>query len=330
MTPLLLLACASAPTTAPAPSPPPEPVTAPAGISAAALHILATGAEVHLDGVAAAPYVDLLAEPVNDHHAPLVDAIRATDANAAWLQAADDAEWYVVRKLIGSAQQGGVEQQWLATGDGASAYGPQRPVRAHSSVRCPDGVRVAGVDVAYTVSVERRGAESWARATARFRALVPQNGARVAGELVPDSCWEGVTCEGLFDDAEQLAACKSGGGEDSVALGDTHGCLLPLEKSPADRERWVRELPITLKALGVADTDDVIVVPEARARYGTVLAVLAGFEAAGMRSPSLALTLVEGNDGPPVCNAPVRAAAQLHTAAGRWAGRRIAETPDPG
>jgi hypothetical protein len=49
--------------------------------------------------------------------------------------------------------------------------------------------------------------------------------------------------------------------------------------------------------------------------------VLGGFRDAGANVPALGLSLlVEGNDGPPICDADIRDAASLAAAGARWLG----------
>jgi hypothetical protein len=106
-----------------------------------------------------------------------------------------------------------------------------------------------------------------------------------------------------------------------VKLGGEHGCLLPIARRPDDVGIWRAALPSVVERLGLSERTLLLVMPEARVRLDALLAVLGGFRDAGAKVPPFGLSLlVEGNDGPPVCDAAVRDAKALDAAGARWLG----------
>ena len=63
---------------------------------------------------------------------------------------------------------------------------------------------------------------------------------------------------------------------------------------------------------------------EANAPWAAAVAVLDGFDRAGLPAPSIGLPLVEGHGRPPLCTATVRDAQTLETAAAKWFGSQLA------
>ena len=102
--------------------------------------------------------------------------------------------------------------------------------------------------------------------------------------------------------------------------------MLPIARAPADVARWRAELPGVIGQLGLAEQPLVMVMPEARVRLDALTAVLHGFADAGAPVPAVGATLlIQGNDGPPVCNATVRSAADLADAGAAWLGALASE-----
>ena len=323
---LLLLACGDAPppeAPAAAPTPPPAPVEAPPPEPDGALVLRLDGDTVQvgstviggLPGPDPAGVLDKVAE-----------AVRRTAATTVVLDAPADARWIHVRQVAVSAREGGVrEVRWRLDG---TTVGPsllqERSTGRLAGVCTGDALPVTGVDRRFTVNLEADGDGSWARATARFRPMVGDGDAAVAMEGLEPACWTPGTCSGTAPTKGSAEACEAARASGllvpgRVAVGGPTGCLAPLWKTDRPAE-W--PIGATLAALGAAG-HDVQLVPEARVRWDVVHATLVSLDAA-LELPHLPLSLLQGNDGPPLCDAPARTAADVDRALGQWLGGQLA------
>ena len=264
---------------------------------------------------------ELEVDPVDASDRRLVEAMEG--ATGLWAELPASLPWYRARKVLGSAAEAGVEPVLLSVA-GASRVlrlGEEAPIRLRMS--CPGGALpwTGGVP-RITLALQRSAEGTWAVAHARFLPVIDG----VPTEGLPASCLAPATCAVRYLGAD-LQACEAGRAapvDGRVALGGEVGCLLPFLNHPDELHRWTAELPRVLRRLGLHGTEPVVVSPEARVRWDAVLAVLGAFEDAGLPIPALGKPLVEGNDGPPLCDAEVRDAASLSAVGARRAGAWMA------
>jgi hypothetical protein len=257
----------------------------------------------------------------------LVDTVRDAGVTDVILDAPPTARWLAVRQVAESVKEGGVNRIRWRLGD--RTVGPT-DLNARSSgslagVCRGERMQVTGVDHRYTLNLEASVEESWVRGSVRFRPIV--DGAPMEG--LDPACWSSFPCAGLLAGAESVAACdtaRSTGdtGVRTVAIGGANGCLAPLWKGTRPTS-W--DVGGALAGLG-ATNHEVQLVPEARVTWDVVHATLVSLdETVGL--PYVPLSLLQGNDGPPLCDAPVRSVSDLDRATGTWVGTQLAAADRP-
>lgn len=268
---------------------------------------------------------ELLADPTDGLFPPLVQALAGTPR--AVVRIAPETPWMALRKLVNSARAAEVGEVRLATAD--RAWEPARPARSRwARPGCePGSVEVLGVDTAWTLELHGGPDLTWALASARFRPLARVDGVEVPLDDLPATCWAGASCAMLPEDGRpacEAARSSAAPAPARVDVAGPWGCLLPLAKRPEDLAGWTPELARLLDGYGVGPRQDVMLIPEAGVRFAAVAAVLDAFAARGQAPPTLGLPLVEGNDGPPICEAVVRDRDALVRAMGAWWGAQLA------
>lgn len=313
----LLLACSD-------PAPPPA-GPAPVDLDGA-VEIRLDDDGVHVGGRHVGTTRELLTDLTDGLYHPLVDALAG--AERAAVRIPPDTPWMALRKLVNSAGAAQVGELRLATAD--RLWDPARPARSRwASPTCePGSVGITGVDMAFTLEVHGGPDRAWALASARFRAVAQVDGAEVPLDELPPSCWSGARCDLLPEAARPACEAALASSEPAPARVDVAGrwgCLLPLAEAPADLARWTSELAGLLEAWGVRADSDVMLIPEANVPFSTLAAVLDAFASLDQPPPTLGLPLVEGNDGPPICEAAIRDREALDRAMGAWFGARLHE-----
>jgi len=274
-------------------------------------------------------WASLEIDPVDASDEQLVAAFRG--ASGVWVDLPPSLTWYRARKLFGSAKTAGTAPVFLSIEGGDAEplrAGVDRSIGLKMS--CRDGpLAWSGVQPRITLALQKSSEGSWAVANARFLPVV----AGVPTDGLPSTCLAPRSCDDWYTGAD-AAACEAGRTEafdGRVSLGGPVGCLLPFLNTPDDLASWTVELPPVLKGLGIDGTEPLLVSPEARIRWDTVMVTLGAFAAAGLPLPALGKPLVEGNDGPPMCDADVLDAASLSAAAARragtWMGPKDADAP---
>lgn len=270
----------------------------------------AGSAELPIDGFAADP-----TEPVDPQLVGAIGQASGGRPRPVFLDLPPETPFWMVRRMVGSAREAGAPATWIGVG-GAAVELPEPPRFALAA--CAGApVTVTGAEPLLTFSLQTGPEGAWLVASARF---VPVSGAGPVDGL-DRTCLTVPPCDELFPDGPLRAACAEAGGPSRVELGGPSGCILPIARGPAEGDQWRAELAPILTDLGVADHPLRVVMPEAMSRIDTVLGVVGAFVDAGMPAPGVGTAaLVEGNDGPPVCNAPVRDRAALAEAGARWLG----------
>ena len=257
-------------------------------------------------------------------------AVRLVGAKSVLIDAPAAARWLHVRQVAVSAREGGATHLAWRLGD--LTVGPS-DLTQHSTGRIAgvcsgERLTVSHVDRRYTVNVEADSEASWVRASVRFRPSVIRGDHSVALEGLEPACWAATSCDGLLIEGPARAACQAAQTKrvepaPRVPIGAGSGCIAPLWKGNRPHG-W--EIGDTLAELG-ASGHDVQLIPEARARWDVVHATLASLdERLGL--PHLPLSLLQGNDGPPACDAPARTLADVEQAAGTWVGAQLAAGAD--
>lgn len=318
MTPLAFLLACSAPAPAPAPSAPAEVDLG----GAVEVRLDAGGVRVGDDSVGTSH--ELLADPTDGIFPPLVQALAG--APRAAVRITPETPWMALRKLVNSARAADVGELRLATAD--RVWEPARPVRSRwARPSCePGSVEILGVDAAFTLELHGGPDLTWALASARFRPLARVDGAEVPLDDLPPACWTGASCA-LVPEAGRTACEAARTSADPaparVELAGAWGCLLPLAKAPEELAGWTPALATLLEGYGVGPEHDVMLIPEASVRFAAMAAVLDAFAARGQAPPTLGLPLVEGNDGPPICEVDIRDRDALARAMGAWWGAQL-------
>jgi len=245
-------------------------------------------------------------------------AAALSGASGVHIQAPGGTPWAVVRSALSTTRQAQIDPIWLSE-DGTELFGPTVSPRGRLVGSCDDGpAQVTGVDTRFTIEIQRGPDGTWAMASAIFR---PRLDDGLGADGLPDRCWGAVSCD-IAPVPEECAAAPEGF-PDRVRLGDEHGCFLPIAKTDGAIPEWRAAIGLRLHAWGVAVDADTNLVPEARAPYSAVLATLGAYRDRGLRMPVVSSTLVQGNDGAPVCNAAVSDAATLAAAGSAWLGSRL-------
>ncbi len=308
--------------------------TRPDGVPADATHVSVSDGQLRVDGTAIAPWAALEEDPTNQLFTPLEGGL--TGDGPVWVDLPGDAPWFMARRVIGTARSQGHDELYVSVAGSGEALHPEAPPRYGLAGVCPDGpFEVLGVEPLVTLAPQRGREGAWVLGTARILPVVQLGDKRQPVDGLPAECLRVPSCDALFTDGPLRAACDGGGddpGARRLRLGGPYGCLLPIAKAPDQIGTWRTELAALAPVLGLDRQDLLMVMPEARTRWGGVLALLGGLRDGGRSIPALGTPLVEGNDGPPVCNATVRTSAQLETAAAAWVGGlagRATQEPRP-
>ncbi len=319
---LTLLACGAQSTRTPAPSQRPD------AVPDTAVHVGLSDGQLTVDGVAIVGLADT--DLTNGIHPPLLDKL--SGAGTAWITAPADAEWLYVRKLFMSAREAGVGELWLGLEGADQAFGQPGPSTASINNTCKDGpLTISDVATALSLSIQTGSDGTWAIGTARFRPIVLKGEAEVAIVDLPTSCWAPTSCQ-IFEDGT-AAACEEAIAleplDARVPIGGEVGCLLPIIKEPGDAAAWRGQLRKVMKNLQISPDTETLLMVEAKAPWESVTSILGAFADRGARMPSLGTPLLEGHDGPPICDAPIRDAASLRSARGIWLGSQLYDAADP-
>lgn len=308
----LLLACATSPSTPP---------RLPPGLPADVVVVRVADGNLEVGGAPVAPFADLDHAPTDDDDPVLARALAAAHDEPVLVELPPDTPFWKVRKVLGSAKVAGTGPIWLSSG-GSEAFPLAASPRYELGGACETPIAVTGARPLVTLSLQTGADGAWVLASARFLPVT----AKGPVQGLPDECLSVPSCDAVYAAGPLRAACEAATGDapERVDLGAEIGCLLPIARSPEEVATWREELPAVIGALGLGAQELLVVMPEARTRYDAVLAVLGGFVDAKADAPSVAHTLlVEGNDGPPVCNAPVRTARALEEAGARWVGAHV-------
>ncbi len=277
-------------------------------------------ATVDADGVAVGEarvsQRDFERDPTRDEVPELVDALAPRAGSPLWVDVPADTPFWKLRRVVGSARAAGLSPVSFRVAGAPEVHEVVRPERYGLGFRCAAPVPVTAFEPLVTLSVQAGGDGAWVVATSTFLPVGPDG--PVDG--YPPECLAVPPCGELFADPAAREACERGGGQRRVDLGGEWGCLLPIAKSPEQVSEWRRLLPGLVERLGLADLRLRVVMPEAKVRVDAVAAVLDGLTDAGLRPALGTESLVEGNDGPPVCMAVVRDRATMAAAAAAYAG----------
>jgi hypothetical protein len=301
----------------------PEPIPRPDGVPKDAVHIAFDGERLTLDGAEIAGFggTDL----TDGLHAPLSKEIPA-GSKSVWITAPPTTEWLYVRKLFLTARESGVAQIWLGLAGAEDAFQQPGPNRASLNNTCKSGpLTVVGIDTSLSLNIQTGTDGTWARGSARFRPIVEKGSRNVPIIDLPPSCWALTTCS-IFDE-RTASACEEALVLDPLAarvpIASEVGCLLPIIKGDGDAAKWRRQLAEVLDTLKVSAETETLLMVEAKAPWESVTSVLGAFADEKIRQPSLGTPLLEGHDGPPICDAPIRDADTLKTARGTWLGSQL-------
>lgn len=257
--------------------------------------------------------------PTEPDEETLTAALRAGAERPLWLSLPPETAFWGLRRILGSAREAHTGEVFLSARGSEEVFPLAQPPKNPFSSDCAAPVPVTGVEALVTLSLQRGVDDAWVIASARFVPVTAQG----PTDGLPPECLAVPPCETLFPEGPLRTACQSEAGKpaaERVTLGGERGCLLPIAKQPADVASWRPELARLIGKLGLAERS-VLVMPEAWTRLDALLAVLGAFVDAGLPAPPVGIrALVEGNDGPPVCNATVQDAAGLAEAGARWLG----------
>ncbi len=313
----LLFACGTA-----APPPPtPAALVRPAGVpdDAFGMRRLAEGVQLGRSTIDTSASITGLLDDVEQ-------AVRGSGSTRVWIDAAGTASWAEVRQLAASSAEGGATELWWVL-DGTAVGPSDLTRRGTGSLRSTCGEApdpITGLSRRYTLTLESSADETWARARVHFRPMVGD--ALVPTEGLSPACWAPTTCAALLDTAELVPLCEAARSQRGkvsrhASLGAADGCLAPLWRGVAPAWPTVANL----QALGVPPSD-VTLVPEARVPWAVVHRTLADFERLGESLPQIPWALIEGNDGPPTCDADVRSIEDLALAEALWLGASLGTT----
>jgi hypothetical protein len=273
-------------------------------------------AGVHLVGGGEITTRVLESDPTQDVEQALVDVLAPAAGQPLWIEVPPDLPFWKLRRVLGSAAEAGVASSSFRIAGATEAVAVTRPDRYGLGFRCREVVPVSGVEPLVTLSIQSGLDGAWVVATATFLPVGPDG--PVDG--YPAECLAVPACGTVFPDPQLEAACAKGDGRRRVDLGGEWGCLLPIAKAPEQVSEWRRLLPGLVERLGLADRRLRVVMPEARVRADAVAAVLQGLADGGLPTSLGTESLVEGNDGPPVCMAVARDRAGVATAGAAWLG----------
>ncbi len=266
---------------------------------------------------------ELQLDPIAEAHEPTIGALSEHPGRPLWLELPSNTPFYVIRKLLNSADRAESGAIFLSTEGSDRAFEVVDPPSYGLGGVCPEGpLAVHGTLPLITLSLQTGRDGTWLVGSARFLPVVDRRGERGAVDGLPERCLSNPGCDQLFADTPALAAAcregQAGSAPERVLLGGSNGCLLPIASSAGSLDRWRAELPAQIAALGLREQPLLMVMPEAQIQLDALLTVLGGL---APRTPAVGATLlIQGNDGPPVCNAPVRSRDDLAQAGARWLG----------
>lgn len=277
------------------------------------------------------PWEVFAADPTEPVDPGLLAGFQGSAGRPLWVELPPETPFWAVRRVLGTAKEAEITSIWLSAAGSPELFPVTPAPRFTIGGACAEPIAVTGAAPLITVSLQRGADGAWVVATARFIPITADG----PTEVLSNDCLAAPSCDTLFTDPKLLEACNSGvpGAPERVTLAGERGCLLPIARTPDMVAAWRPELARVIGVLGLGDHPLRVVMPEARTRLDAVFAVLGGFVDAGLPVPNVGATLlVEGNDGPPVCNATVRDKQQLAEAGARWLGslRWKKETEDGG
>jgi len=315
---LALFACGT-PTEPPIATTPPR---RPANVPAQAIHIALTKHRLTVDGDAVTGFDS--AELANGIHLPLLEALDGD--RPVWITAPARTEWVFVRKLFLTSQEAGIREIWLGLHGSEEAFVQPEPGGRRSYNRtCKEGpLPILGVETTLSLNLHNSADGTWALGNARFQPIAKRRDIRQPIVDLPVTCWSPTTC-GIFT-GPAAAACEQATTAPlppRVPIGGQQGCLSPILKELDGADRWRRALAESLGGLEVAPTMETLLMIEAQAPWTSVVAVMGAFSDGSLPSPALGGPLLEGHEGPPVCDAPIRDGAGLERAAAIWLGSQL-------
>ncbi len=305
------------------PSAPVESVvpTRPSAVPSDALSLYLAPGGIHLGKTAVGDRDTLEANLTNGQYEPLLEALPEGDA-PVWIDAPGPTPWMTVRRMVISSADAGHPDRWLSSGGDAYPMQGRSPSRYRPTCGKTPPI-VQGVARRMSLNLHAGTDGVWAQADVRFH---PRVGG-VAHIGVPDQCWAS-DCSVLGPHQSQCEAAADA--PNRVAIGGPTGCLLPIRKQVGDEAKWSSELATALRDLGWTDRDEVSLQIEANVPWSAAVAILGGFEEAGLPQPYIGLPLVEGHEGPPPCNATVTTADALQLAGAAWFGSHQSSAAEQG
>jgi hypothetical protein len=301
----------------------------PAGVAEGAVRIASDGQQISVRGEPVALISELARGPTEPTAPEVAEALAGAAGEPVWVHLPADTPFWLVRQVLNAASEAG--DVWISAAPDGEAFAISPPPVFSFGGGCEAPVPVKGVEPLITVSIQAGSDGAWVLATAR---LIPITASGPTDGLDAD-CLAIPPCEELFPEGPLRSACaaQQAPAPQRVTLGGELGCLLPIAREPGDVAAWRPELARLIGVLGLGERPLRVVMPEALSRLDAVLAVVGGFVDAGLPPPSIGtVLLVEGNDGPPVCNATVRDREALALAGARWVGgmRAWKQAPEVG
>ena len=298
-----------------------------AGVPEGAAHLKVADGQLRLDGTSVGSVAQVLADPFQDADPGLTAALRPYSGRSLWMELPPTATFLLLRSLANAAHKSGVASVVVSQHGGERAYPLAEPPHYALRGTCPDGpFTVVGVSPLVTVSVQTGADGTWLVGTVRFLPVADLNGSEQAVDGLSRDCLAVPACAELYGETPSLQqACETGAASEDVpsrwAWGGEVGCVAPIAKADGDVQGLAPPLAETVRRLELGQHPLRMVMPEAQASVAAVLAVLAGFDEANIPTPAVGTTLlIQGNDGPPLCNAPIRDAAGLAQASAKWLG----------
>lgn len=293
--------------------------------------IVASPSGVTVEGEKIGEFSLLETDPTGEDVPEMNQALASLSGRPAWIALPETAGFFVVRKLVNTARQAGLEPVVLSSTGGARAYPITKAKRYGLGMPCPEGpLTVQGTQPLVTVWIQTGRDGTWLLGEARHLPVVAQGeGVPMPTDFLDAACIRPPDCAALYSGARQTL-CRTDPGPQEVRLGGDHSaCLVPLAREGSNTAGWPQVLAPHLTRLGIKDQPLVKVVPETQSPVAALLATLEGFRLAGVPTPSVATTLlIEGNDGPLDCVRPaqtVRSADDLADAGARYLGSIAAE-----
>lgn len=273
-------------------------------------------AGVHVAGGRTIDTRTFQSDPTLDAEPALVAALTASAGSPVRVDLPADTPFWKLRRVVGSARDAGLGPISFRSGDAPEAFPIRGSEKYDLGFRCAAPVPVTQAEPLVTLSVQSGPDGAWVVGTATFLPVGPDGPVDGFGP----ECLSVPACDVLYPDGPLRAACVRADGPRRVDLGGEWGCLLPIAKAPDQVAEWRRLLPGLVERLGLSDHRLRVVMPEARIRVDALAAVLGGLTDAGLPTAVGTESLVEGNDGPPVCMATVRDRDALAAAEAAWLG----------